>query len=204
MTQVIAVAVQEGGMPVPRGGGAKLADALVQLIRDHGGVCETDRDVERVLVRSGRAVGVRLTDGETIEAERAVVASVTPTQLHERLLADVDVPAPVAEAARRFRYGRSEMQIHYALSEPPRWDGDERLGRDGDRPRHAGARRRLARGERGRARAAPGRGDDRRRPAAHARPVARAGRPRPPLDPAPGAAVADQGRRERHAVLRAR
>ena len=129
MTQVIAVAVQEGGMPVPRGGGAKLADALVQLIRDHGGVCENDRDVERVLVRSGRAVGVRLTDGETIEAERAVVVSVTPTQLYERLLADADadVPAPVAEGARRFRYGRSEMQIHYALSEPPRWDGDERL-----------------------------------------------------------------------------
>jgi phytoene dehydrogenase-like protein len=128
MTQVIAVAVQEGGMPVPRGGGAKLADALVQLIRDHGGVCETDRDVERVLVRSGRAVGVRLTDGETIEAERAVVASVTPTQLHGRLLADVDVPAPMREGARRFRYGRSEVQIHYALSEPPRWEGDERLG----------------------------------------------------------------------------
>jgi len=127
MAQVIAVAVQEGGMPVPRGGGAKLADALVQLIRDHGGTCETDRDVERVLVRSGRAVGVRLTDGETIEAERAVVASVTPTQLYERLLADADVPAPLAEGARRFRYGRSEMQIHYALSEPPRWDGDERL-----------------------------------------------------------------------------
>jgi phytoene dehydrogenase-like protein len=128
MTQVIAVAVQEGGMPVPRGGGAKLAEALVRLIRDHGGVCETDRDVERVLVRSGRAVGVKLTDGETIEAERAVVASVTPTQLHERLLADADVPAAVAAAARRFRYGRSEMQIHYALSEPPRWNGDERLG----------------------------------------------------------------------------
>src|ERR1700759_1401574 len=129
MTQVIAVAVQEGGMPVPRGGGANLADALVQLIRDHGGVCETDRDVERVLVRSGRAVGVRLTDGETIEAAKAVVASVTPTQLHERLLADADVPEPVRDGARRFRYGRSEMQIHYALSEPPRWNGDERLGK---------------------------------------------------------------------------
>jgi phytoene dehydrogenase-like protein len=129
MTQVIAVALQEGGMPVPRGGGAKLVDALVQLIRDHGGVCETDRDVERVLVRSGRAVGVRLTDGETIEAERAVIANVTPTQLHERLLADADAPSEVVEGARRFRYGRSEMQIHYALSEPPRWDGDERLAR---------------------------------------------------------------------------
>jgi len=126
MTQVIAVAVQEGGMPIPRGGGAKLAEALVHLIRDHGGVCETDKDVERVLVRSGRAVGVRLTDGEVIEAERAVIANVTPTELYERLLADESMP--VAEYARRYRYGRSEMQIHFALSEPPRWEGDERLG----------------------------------------------------------------------------
>src|SRR5213593_3392768 len=63
MTQVIAVAIQEGGMPIPRGGGARLADALVQLIRDNGGVCETGRDVERVLVRDGEAVGVRLAGG---------------------------------------------------------------------------------------------------------------------------------------------
>ena len=40
MAQVIAVAVQEGGMPIPRGGGAKLADALVALIRANGGTCE--------------------------------------------------------------------------------------------------------------------------------------------------------------------
>ena len=129
MTQVIAVAVQEGGMPIPRGGGAKLAEALVQLIRDHGGACETTRDVEQVVVRGGRAAGVRLTDGEVIEAQRAVVASTTPTQLYGRLLAGAGVPARFAESARRFRYGRAEMQIHYALLEPPRWDGDDRLGR---------------------------------------------------------------------------
>jgi phytoene dehydrogenase-like protein len=127
MTQVIAVAVQEGGMPIPRGGGGKLADALVRLIRDRGGACETGVDVERVVVRGGRAVGVRTTDGKAIEAERAVVANVTPTQLYSRLLADAEVPQPLRDAARAFRYGRAEMQIHYALSEPVRWDGDERL-----------------------------------------------------------------------------
>jgi phytoene dehydrogenase-like protein len=126
MTQVIAVAVQEGGMPVPRGGGAKLADALVRLIRDHGGVCETGVDVERVVVQSGRAVAVRTVAGETVAAERAIVANVTPTQLYERLLGD-EVPAATREGARRFRYGRAEMQIHFALSEPARWLGDERL-----------------------------------------------------------------------------
>ncbi|MDX6512826.1 MAG: hypothetical protein QOE36_2330 [Gaiellaceae bacterium] len=129
MTQVIAVAVQEGGMPVPRGGGARLADALVRLIRDHGGVCETGRDVERVRVADGRATGVLTADGETIRAARAVVCNVLPPQLYGRLLADVHVPSPVAEGARRFRFGRSEMQIHFALSEPPRWEGDDRLAR---------------------------------------------------------------------------
>jgi phytoene dehydrogenase-like protein len=127
MTQVIGVAVQEGGMPIPRGGGARLADALVQLIRDEGGICETGKEVDRVLVRSGRAVGVRLTGGDVVTAERAVIANVTPTQLYERLLDDP--PADVAQAARRYRYGRSEMQIHLALSEPPRWEGDPRLGK---------------------------------------------------------------------------
>jgi phytoene dehydrogenase-like protein len=129
MTQVIAVAVQEGGMPIPRGGGVKLAEALVQLIRDHGGTCETNVDVDRVLVQSARATGVRAKDGETYTADRAVVASVTPTQLYERLLADAGAPEPLRAAARRFRYGRAEMQIHFALSEPARWDGDERLNR---------------------------------------------------------------------------
>ena len=129
MTQVIAVAVQEGGMPIPRGGGAKLAASLVQLIRDHGGTCETDVDVDRVLVQSSRATGVRASDGETYTAGRAVVASVTPTQLYERLLADATVPEPLRDGARRYRYGRAEMQIHFALSEPARWDGDERLNR---------------------------------------------------------------------------
>jgi phytoene dehydrogenase-like protein len=121
MTQVIGVAVQEGGMPIPRGGGARLVDALVRLIEDHGGSCETGRDVERVVVRDGRASGVRLADGEEVAAERAVIANVTPTQLYGRLIDGHE------ELGRRFRYGRSEMQIHFALSEPPRWEGDERL-----------------------------------------------------------------------------
>jgi phytoene dehydrogenase-like protein len=123
MTQVIGVAVQEGGMPIPRGGGARLVDALVRLIEDHGGSCETGRDVERVLVRDGRASGVRLADGEEVPAARAVIVNVTPTQLYGRLIAGHD------DLGRRFRYGRSEMQIHFALSEPPRWEGDERLAK---------------------------------------------------------------------------
>ena len=50
-------------MPIPRGGGAQLAEALVSYIRAQGGTCETGVHVERV--SSG---GVRTADGR--EADR--------------------------------------------------------------------------------------------------------------------------------------
>jgi len=126
MAAVIAVAVQEGGMPVPRGGGARLADALVAFVREQGGTCETGAEVTHVITRDGRAAGVELRSGDVMRAP-TVVCNVTPTQLYGRLLGNV--PPTLAEQARRFRYGRSEMQIHFALSEPAAWEGDERLAR---------------------------------------------------------------------------
>ena len=129
MNQVIAVALQLGGMPVPRGGGERLVDALAGIVRDAGGTLETGRDVERVLTGPDGATGVHIADGEELHAERAVICSVTPTQLYGRLLGEGDAPVPAREAARRFRYGRGEMQIHFALTEPPDWQGDERLRR---------------------------------------------------------------------------
>ena len=127
MTQVLACALQLGGMPVPRGGGAKLVDSLSRIVLDAGGVVRTGAEVERVLVSDGRATCVRIAGGETIAAGRAVVASVTPMQLYTELLGREDAPHPVVEAAHRYRYGRGEMQIHVALGEPPQWAGDERL-----------------------------------------------------------------------------
>ena len=126
MAAVIAVAVQEGGMPIPVGGGARLADALVALIRENGGTCETGVDVTHVITRDGRAAGVEIDPGDVYRAG-TVVCNVTPTQLYGRLLGHV--PLDVSRQAKRFRYGRSEMQIHFALSQPPRWDGDERLAK---------------------------------------------------------------------------
>ena len=128
MAQVIGVAIELGGMPVPHGGGVRLVEALAGIIRDAGGSCETGREVERVVVEADRATGVRTSDGEVIEASRAVLAGVTPQALYGSLLGTVPEGLSLREA-RRFRYGRGAMQVHFALSEPPRWQGDPRLGR---------------------------------------------------------------------------
>jgi phytoene dehydrogenase-like protein len=121
MAQVIGVAIELGGMPVPRGGGARLVEALAGIVEDAGGACETGREVERIVTQNGVAVGV-VAGGETIEASRAVLAGVTPQALYRTLLGEE------APEAARFRFGRGAMQIHFALSEPPKWAGDRRLG----------------------------------------------------------------------------
>jgi phytoene dehydrogenase-like protein len=122
----LIVGLHLGGMPVVAGGSDRLVLGLRRLIEDHGGVVRTGVDVERIVVRGGRAVGVHA-GGEETAARRAVVASVTPTQLYGRLLdAGAGVAEPVRASAARYRYGRAAMQIHLALRAPLRWP-DERL-----------------------------------------------------------------------------
>jgi phytoene dehydrogenase-like protein len=123
------MALMGGGMALPVGGSEMMAKALVRLIEDHGGVVRSNTPVQRILVKDGRAVGVRTAGGEAFAAD-TVVASVNPDQMYLTLLADADVPAPLVQRASRYRYGRGCVQIQLALSEAPRF-ADERLARTG-------------------------------------------------------------------------
>jgi phytoene dehydrogenase-like protein len=124
MNKVMAAALQLGGMPVPKGGGARLSDALVRFIRDVGGIAETDAHVDRIEVQGRTATGVRI-KGRTLRARRAVICNVTPRQLYLQLLDGSSVPGWVQRRAHRFQYGRADMQIHLSLSETPHWPGGD-------------------------------------------------------------------------------
>jgi phytoene dehydrogenase-like protein len=127
ITKVIAAAVSMGGMPVPRGGGQVLVDALLAIITDAGGELRTNAEVVRITTSGDRVKGVVLSDGTSLTARRAVLASVTPQALYDDLLADAPVPVETRQAAADFRYGRAGMQIHITLCEKPHWSSDERL-----------------------------------------------------------------------------
>ena len=127
ITKVIGAAVALGGMPVPVGGGIKLVDALVSIVKDNGGQLLTSADVVKVNVAGGRATGVRLADGREFSASKSVIASTTPQALYQGLLKDQELPIETKKSAEAFRYGRSAIQIHLALSEPPIWKADAAL-----------------------------------------------------------------------------
>lgn len=119
MGRVIAFALEAAGAPVVKGGAGQAVEAFRRLIEEKGGQLRTGADVDRILVREGRARGVLLASGEEIAAEQ-VIASVAPGQLYGRLLRGVNLPEEQAAAAR-FRHGRGNFQLHYALDRPPRW-----------------------------------------------------------------------------------
>jgi phytoene dehydrogenase-like protein len=122
MAKVIAFAVEAAGAPIVKGGAANLLKAFETLIRDNGGEIRTRADVASILLdENGAARGVTLADGTEIAAERGVICSVTPNQLYGRLLPAAEQPPEVAEAVTGYRYGKGDMQIHYALKSPPRW-----------------------------------------------------------------------------------
>jgi len=119
MGRVIAFALEAAGAPVAKGGSGSVPEAFRKLIEEKGGKIRTSADVARILVKDDKAVGVVTADGETIKA-RSVIASVTPTQLYQRLLKHEEAP----EAAGKYRYGRGNFQLHYALDGEPDWIAD--------------------------------------------------------------------------------
>lgn len=122
----IAGSVHAVGLPVVQGGARNFVAAFERLIGQHGGSVTTGVEVQRIITRGHRAVGV-VAGGREIRARRGVVANTTPTQLYGRLLAPEAVPGAAVEQGLRFRYSRrAGMQIHAALSEPLRWR-DSRL-----------------------------------------------------------------------------
>jgi phytoene dehydrogenase-like protein len=62
------------------GGSHRLAHALWRDLAQHGGVMVTDADVDHIVVKDGRAEGVRLADGSEITARQAVVSTVSVEQ----------------------------------------------------------------------------------------------------------------------------
>lgn len=120
MAQVIAFSIEAVGLPLVKGGNGRTVDAFVAIVEQAGGRFETGADVAEVLVDNGRARGVRTADGRVFEAAQ-VVCNVTPTQLYGRLLAPAHTSAPLRRQAAEYRYGKGNMQIHLALSEPPQW-----------------------------------------------------------------------------------
>ena len=110
------------GFPVPQGGAGSLIKALVSRLESRGGRIELNREVTEVIVRGGRAVGVRLADGTEIDAGRAVIADVAAPNLLGRLVAPEHLPRHSVEDMRRFHWDNATFKVDWTLDAPIPWE----------------------------------------------------------------------------------
>jgi len=116
---------QQVGYPVPEGGAGQITAALVRRLRARGGSLQCSAPVERVLLRGGRAVGVRIAGGRELMAARAVLADVSAPVLYRRLVGEEHLPAALLEDLRRFQYDNSTVKVDWALDASIPWSAPE-------------------------------------------------------------------------------
>ncbi len=122
---MLGLTATTGGYPVPRGGAQTLANTLVRIVESHGGKLRLGARVNRVIVKDGRACGVRLDDGSEIRAAKAVFANTSAPALLLDLVDQQHVPARVVRKMKRFPHGWGTFKADWALSAPVPWSCDE-------------------------------------------------------------------------------
>lgn len=111
---------QSVGYPCPEGGAGKLTDALVRRLEAKGGRITCNARVHEIVVRHGRAVGVRSGAGD-VTATRAVLADVHAVALYLDLLARKHVPARVLDGIRKLELDPATFKVDWTLDGPIPW-----------------------------------------------------------------------------------
>jgi phytoene dehydrogenase-like protein len=98
----------------PIGGSGAMVNALIRGLQKHGGTLRLNAHVEQVLVRQGRATGVRLRSGEVLKANKAVIsnASIWDTL---KLLPNGAVPKSFVEKRQSTPECESFMHLHLGI-----------------------------------------------------------------------------------------
>jgi beta-carotene ketolase (CrtO type) len=114
------------GMTRPRGGTGALVKALVNLVTAKGGEILTDQQVEKVLIDDGKAVGVRVANGEEYRAKYGVISNIDAKRLFLQLIdaQEVDDADPeLRDRLERRIVNNNEtiLKIDLALDEPLRF-----------------------------------------------------------------------------------
>lgn len=112
------------GMARPRGGTGALTQALLNLVKDKGGVVLCDRSVESVLIgNNGKVEGVRVAGGEEYRANKGVISNIDAKRLFLQMLPETAAPELHERLKRRIvNNNETILKIDCALSEAPRFE----------------------------------------------------------------------------------
>ena len=105
-----------------RGGAHSIAQVLQRAYVQHGGQIRAVHHVSKILVKEGRAVGVRLRDGREWKAKLAVVSDIDPYATFVDMIGEANLPKTFLEKIKAIEVDEfSYFQVHLALKAPVRY-----------------------------------------------------------------------------------
>jgi phytoene dehydrogenase-like protein len=122
-----SMANQSFGMVLGKGGADTMIRALEAMVTKAGGQIFADAAVAEIVTSGGKATGVRLANGETHTAAKAVIAGIAPGALASKLLPGGSGDAGFDAAMKKFRHAPGTMMIHLALDGLPEWTAGAEL-----------------------------------------------------------------------------
>ena len=111
------MALMDPGPVYVAGSFQRLADALAGVVTDHGGDCMYGIDAEQIVLRDGRAAGVRLADGRELRAEY-VISNADAELTFEKLVGEEHIPERFLRRLRRMRPSVSAFLLYSATTLP--------------------------------------------------------------------------------------
>ncbi len=105
----------------PHGGAYTIPRAFVRALKKAGGAIRLRTRVEKILIESGRAIGVRLTGGEEIRAE--IVISNADPHATFGLVDKPAIPTGIRRRLKRTRYSTSALSLFFATDLDLRAEG---------------------------------------------------------------------------------
>ena len=107
-----------GAWGYARGGMGAVTKALAASFEASGGTIRTEAEVDRVLVRGGRTVGIVLAGGEEVHG-RLVVSNADVKRTFLKLVEEKELPEPFLRRVRNFKIRGSSGKVNIALDSMP-------------------------------------------------------------------------------------
>ncbi|MFN8195993.1 MAG: NAD(P)/FAD-dependent oxidoreductase [Nocardioidaceae bacterium] len=107
-----------GAWAFHKGGNGGFTQVLSRAAQAFGAEVVLDAEVDRVITKNGRAVGVALADGTELKA-KAVSSALDPRRTFTQLVDPRELPSELVEAINRYRFQGTSSKVNFALDAVP-------------------------------------------------------------------------------------
>ena len=110
---------EQGAWRMVKGGMGGITQAMASFAQSKGVEIRTKAGVEKILIEDGRAIGVRLQNGETHTA-RCIIANTDPKRTFLELIDQNELDEDFSKDIQQIRMGHSSLKVNLALKGMPK------------------------------------------------------------------------------------